>query len=61
MTPGMIIIKNISVSGDFWAVWHKELPSGQLLRLNESGEAAGSGFWGNLANTENTFTVSGTW
>lgn len=38
-TPGMIIVKQTSASGEYWVVWHRSLASSNLLYLNTTDAA----------------------
>jgi len=59
--PGMIIIKNISIAGDSWAVYHRAntaAPQTDYLVLNTTAATVDSAAWWNdTAPTSSVFTV----
>jgi hypothetical protein len=63
VTPAMMIVKSISsgvASWNSWNVWHRSLSNAQTsyIRLNEgAGVQTSTAVWGNLAPTNNTFSV----
>jgi hypothetical protein len=63
VTPAMMIVKSISsgvASWNSWNVWHRSLSNAQTsyIRLNEgNGVQTSTAVWGNLAPTNNTFSV----
>jgi hypothetical protein len=56
-TPGMIIVKNITV-GDGWRVWTNALTVNEYLTLNDtSGKLTASGIWGSSLPNSTTFQL----
>jgi hypothetical protein len=56
--PGCIIVKNSTMSGTNWDVYHRSLGATSYLNLNTTAvTGSGTGFWNNTAPTASVFTV----
>jgi len=57
-TPGCIIVKNTSASGDYWNVYHRSLGATKALFLNDT-QAAGTyaNVWNNTEPTSTVFSL----
>jgi hypothetical protein len=60
-TPGMLIVKSTTRSGDRWFVWHRSIPTQQLILNTTAAQDSGASVFGDGTNvippTSTQFTV----
>jgi hypothetical protein len=55
--PACIIIKDITLGGSAWAIYHRSLGNTQFIQFSTSAAGTSSGYWNNTTPTSTQFTV----